>query len=80
MPKLENFFYDEKTANVILVYQYSSIIENKQISRVRSLTPSSLTPQTKSVICLLASQQREVEPLDSWGWQRTPAKETTYDH
>jgi hypothetical protein len=76
MSKSNDFFYDEKTANVILVYQYSSIAEKKQSSRVISLT-GSLTPQTLSVkdfVLSLGKANREVEPLDSREWQRTPAK------
>lgn len=67
-----------KTANVILVYQYIRNAANKDMSRVISLI-TSLTQLTcirfKDFVLPIGKPIEEVEPLDSWQWQRTPAEE-----
>ena len=56
-----------KTANIILVYQYSRNVVEKQSSRVISLT-GSLTQhalRVKDFVLSLGKPIEEVEPLDS---------------
>ena len=67
-----------KTANVILVYQYSRNVVDKASSSVISLIASltRLTEfQSKDSVLPIGKPTEEVEPLDSWQWQKTPAKE-----
>jgi len=66
-----------KTANIILVYQYSRNVVEKQSSRVISLT-SSLAQhamRVKDFVLSLGKPTEEVEPLDSGAVAENSRKE-----
>ena len=62
------FFYTQKTANVILVYQYIRRLVDKHMSRVISQLSCSHHRLTSVCDCVtpLGKPIEEGEPLDSW--------------